>query len=487
MLVRHYGRIGRCGIMMRYIWKVFAHDARNWFPVMIVVAIMTALIGACINQFLWTNSRPFLNAALEAKLDPAEFAIVSVTIYMLIAIITAFTLTVIGSATVERTRQTFSQWRLAGASPNQIRGGLWLLLLIASVIGAFPGAIGGAFLSVVAVPLFNGIAAQSFADGTGTFQAPLFSPSLIAIVASFLIGAVTCLSGALLPAGRAAKVEAVEIIRGVSPKRARYRILRWILGVIVLLLAVIMAFQGAFTPPKTGIGFESGAMFQSAMIVGLITAFVMFVLGSEVIPIVLRIMRAFLHMIPGSSLAGLATRQAHERAAHNANMIAPLGAAVGVGLVLFTSLQTYLNTLAAAGAPVQSPNYVDTIVMTSLFGLAALLTSVAVIWLSNRDSIMEQGIQRAAGLTPRQVSILLVWQSVHLTVCVIVIALVPLLLSSIVLIGKSALIVGNSTLSVPIFLAVVSVVASWIVLFFAQWVQLIPWILRSPAHSLRRL
>ncbi|EFG47816.1 putative ATP synthase F0, A subunit [Brevibacterium mcbrellneri ATCC 49030] len=472
--------------MTRYIWKIFASDAKSWIPTIFVVAIVTALIGACINQFIWTNSSPFQVAAANAKLDPSEFSMVSVTIYILIAVVAVFTLTVIGAATVDRTRQTFSQWRLAGASPRQVRGGLWLLLGLSSVIGAVPGAVLGAFLSTEAVPLFNEMAAESFPDGTGNFSAPPFSPSAVATILSFLIGVVTCVAGAVVPARRASKVKPVEAIRGVAAVTGRHRVLRWIVGLIMLLIAVFLAFSSSLMPQNTDIGVEAGNMVNSAIMAGLVAAFGALLLGSEIISIVLGSIRMLLRPIPGTAIAQVAVKQANARATFNANMIAPLGAAVGLSVVMFTTLRSYQRTMAAEGFALTNPNYTDTALMTGLFCLAALLTSIAVICLSGRDSVLEQGALRTAGLTPHQVLALLVWQTFQLTVSTIIIALIPVLTTSAVLVARSTLIAGTSMLSIPLLHFIAAAFVCWLALFLVQWVQLAPWLCRSPAVSLRR-
>lgn len=75
---------------------IFRSDFRSWVPIIVVIGLVTALIGACVNQFAWTSSDGFVNAAKDAELDPAAFGTVSVTIYVLIAVLSYFALTVVG-------------------------------------------------------------------------------------------------------------------------------------------------------------------------------------------------------------------------------------------------------------------------------------------------------------------------------------------------------------------------------------------------------
>ncbi|MBM7817058.1 cobalamin synthase [Brevibacterium paucivorans] len=160
-----------------------------------VVAAVTILVTACTNQFVWISSPEFVDAARRSGLDGGEFAMVSMTIYTVIALLAVCSLTVVGSATVERTRSTFAKWRLMGASPRQVRACLWALVGLASVLGAVPGVVLGSVLSSLAVPWFNEMAGASFPGGTGDFVPPPFTPSAVACGAALVLSVVTCLLG----------------------------------------------------------------------------------------------------------------------------------------------------------------------------------------------------------------------------------------------------------------------------------------------------
>ena len=97
--------------MARYVLRVFRDNVTGWVPTILVVAVVTTLVGICMNQFVWTSSPSFTLAARQAGLDPAEFGMVSVTIYVVVSLLAFFSLTVVGSATVNRIHGTFAQWR----------------------------------------------------------------------------------------------------------------------------------------------------------------------------------------------------------------------------------------------------------------------------------------------------------------------------------------------------------------------------------------
>lgn len=104
--------------MARYVLRVFRDNVTGWVPTILVVAVVTTLVGICMNQFVWTSSPSFTLAARQAGLDPAEFGMVSVTIYVVVSLLAFFSLTVVGSATVNRIHGTFAQWRLMGSQPE---------------------------------------------------------------------------------------------------------------------------------------------------------------------------------------------------------------------------------------------------------------------------------------------------------------------------------------------------------------------------------
>ena len=97
--------------MLRYARRILTNDWGAWVPLIVVMSLTTALVGVCANQFVWTHSPEFLAAARAAGLRAEEFHIVSVSVYCCVALVAAFSLTVVGSATVVRCAPDFSPHR----------------------------------------------------------------------------------------------------------------------------------------------------------------------------------------------------------------------------------------------------------------------------------------------------------------------------------------------------------------------------------------
>ena len=281
--------------MARYVLRVFRDNVTGWVPTILVVAVVTTLVGICMNQFVWTSSPSFTLAARQAGLDPAEFGMVSVTIYVVVSLLAFFSLTVVGSATVNRIHGTFAQWRLMGASPSQVLASMWMLVGVASLFGSLIGSLAAVPASLLAVPEFNAMAAESFADGFGSFAPPAFTPSMAAWLGSLLLGVATCMLGASIPSLRAAKIRPIEVIRGTGAIGIRHgwrSWAHWALGLIVMAAALALAFSGMGTPRTLAFGQEAGQTFNSALWAGIIASFGMYILVSMLIPILLGIGRA---------------------------------------------------------------------------------------------------------------------------------------------------------------------------------------------------
>jgi putative ABC transport system permease protein len=441
-----------------------------------------------MNQFMWTSSAAFLSAAQAAELDPLEFRIVSVSIYGLVALLTFFSMTVVGSATVNRIRGTFAKWRLMGAGPHQVRAGMWMLVGVASVAGALPGALIAIPVSWIVVPAFNSMAAQSFANGLGSFDPPTFVPSPLAWLASFLLGVLTCMLGAFIPSSRAAKVAPIDALRQSNVRHAR-RTWRywshWVIGLLIMLGAIMLAVAGMGMPKATAFGQEAGQMFNAAFWAGVIASFGVYALVSVAIPVLLGLGRGVLRLF-GSATGVLAARSADAKASSSTNTIAPLALALGLSATLLTCVGSYGKVLASGGHT-ESLNYADSLLMIAVLCVVSLATSMAVIALSNRGMVQDQALLRSIGLSPRRVLRMYVWQSLLLVSSAIILALIPLGVSATILAPRSIGLVGSPIVDIPWVGILIAGLACWLALFLIQWMQIRKPLHRSVAISLRGL
>ena len=93
--------------MHKYARRILLSDLGSWWPAIATVAGVTMLVGLCTAQFAWTHDARFIAAVSAQGHAITEFTIVSETIYLLVAALALFSLTVVGIATVESTRRTF--------------------------------------------------------------------------------------------------------------------------------------------------------------------------------------------------------------------------------------------------------------------------------------------------------------------------------------------------------------------------------------------
>ena len=467
--------------MIRYALRIFRSNLAGWMPTMLVVACVTAMIGVCMSNFIWTGSSEFVQAADMAKLGVYEFRTVSISIYAIMAFLTFFSLTVVGSATVSRIRSTFSLWKLMGASPSQVRGCMWLLVALASMAGAIPGSLLSIPLSYVAVPLFNQMAAIGFAHGLEGFTSPPFRPSILAWLTSLLLGVLTCMLGALLPSIKASHVTAIETLRGTESRHRARGWLHWLSGLMLLLGAIAMAVSSVAFAVQSKRG---DTVVNIAVQAGFIAALAVYLLGSQLVSLLLAVSRGILRAVR-CTFGVLAARSARARLAFSSNIVTPLATAIGGAGVLMVTLASFSNMLRASGDR-GSINAVDTFVIVGVICVVALITSIAVIALSGSDTGREQALLRSAGMSVRGVTIVQVWQSLLLSGCSFIAALIPMMLSYGTFALFSHSIFGRSLAVFPLLPYVFALLATWLCTFLIGWLQLRPALHASPAETLRQ-
>ncbi|WP_196776657.1 FtsX-like permease family protein [Corynebacterium casei] len=418
---------------------------------------MTALVGLCAAQFAWTHDDRFVAATQAQGHAITEFTIVSETIYMLVAVLALFSLTVVGTATVESTRRTFSQWRLVGASPGDVRRSTWALVATASLIGAVPGSLAGIGLSYVVVPAFNQMAAPGF-------NAPVLPPSILAWLASLVLGVATCLLGAFGPAHRASRTQAIEVFRDIPGRHRKGWWWRVPLAGLLLLFSLGMVVTAA------ALGAHSAGvavMFNLALNAGISAVFFAYIVGPLCVP---GLLAGLGHLAGtfGNVTGRLAARAAVERAGTSANTVAPLAAGIGGVGVILTSVESAAAVVRVVDSSAET-NLADTVVMAALISFVLLVTSAAVVSLVSRDLEREHSLLRIAGMPSRRITGWYAWQALLLSLTAILLAAVPIIVTVATTAISSAAYVGYPIVAVPWTTLLLGLVVSWLVLFLVQW------------------
>jgi len=443
--------------MHRYARRILLADLGSWWPAIATVAAVTALVGLCTTQFAWTHHVRFIAAAEARGHAIIEFTIVSETIYMLVAALALFSLTVVGTATVESTRRTFSQWRLVGATPSDVRRSIWALVATASLIGAVPGSLLAIGLSYVVVPAFNQMAAPGF-------DAPALPPSILAWLVSVALGVVTCVLGAFGPAHRASRTQAIEVFRDIPGRRRNSWWWRAPLAGILLLSSLGMVVAAAAMGAS-----EAGVavMFNLAMNAGVSAVLLVYVIGPLVVPAVLAGFGALAGAF-GSVTGRIAAKAAVDRAGTSANTIAPLAAGIGGVGVILTSVESAAAVVTSFDSSAET-NLTDTLVMAALVSFVLLVTSAAVVSLASRDLEREHSLLRIAGMPSRRITIWYVWQSCLMALDGTLLALVPIAATVATTVISSTAYVGHRMVTVPWTTIFLGFVLGWLVLFLVQW------------------
>lgn len=468
--------------MGRYALRIFREDLASWVPIVLVIAATSALVGVCANQFAWTSSKAFGAAAGAAGLSAFEFQAVSVTVYAEVALLALFSLSAVGAATVERCRPTFALWRLMGATPGQAGRAALLLVGIASAVGSLAGSLASVPLSALLVPAFDGMAAESFSGGLGSFTPPPFSASPAAWALSFALSVATCMLGSVAAAVRAARVRPVDSLRGGrAGRRGRggHPILGW------ALVACALATPLAGLPAAESAGGQlSQAMANLVALAGLLSLLAMVAFGARGVRAALRV-AGVLPAAVRSPVGRLAARAATELASRNASAMVPLAAAVGgAGGILLTTARTLEAVMRRLGFS-GSFDMTDTYALIGLAAGFALATAVAVLALSARDEGRHQALLRTLGLTPRGVAAAVAWQSALVALGAALLSLVPIACSSFAALALTWMFWGAPAAYAPLPEALAAGVVVWVVLLAVRWAQVRGAVHSSPATCLR--
>lgn len=463
--------------MQRYVLRMFADEWRQWAPAIAVVTVIAIMIGLCIHQFAWTTTPQFRTAVSNAGVPLAEFQILSVTIYVVIALVSWVALTVVGRASVQATRHSHALWLLLGASPRTVFQSSLLVLLLVSLCGAILGALVSSLLSFWAIPAFN--TAVSSAVNLPGFTIVAWAPMAIIVVS-----VVTTMVGGLLPARRASRIQPSVALRTFHPpvQRSLSTVFRIICGSFFLLVAAALVAASSFASQLGSTG--PGPMFNLAINAGSSALIAVYLFCPEIVGSVFWILHK-LFTSTGLVISALGTRAAAARARISATTIAPLaGGLGGIGLLLCA-----VNSVAAMTQILQPgtpTDLTDVWTIVAVIAVSMLATSAAVVALSAHGRGREIALLQAAGMHARQVHILIAAESLAMSVTAAVTAVVPVVIGGLVCAFVSATTLGGTSVVVwPLPSMLTGLLASWLLLFLILVIPTIAPLREGPGSHLR--
>ncbi|MGV0431690.1 FtsX-like permease family protein [Corynebacterium sp. 20_84] len=438
--------------MQRYVLRMFADGWREWTPAMAVVAVISTMIGLCVHQYAWTMTPQFREAIAAAGAPLAEYQILSITIYVVIAVVSWVALTVVGKASVHASRHTHALWLLLGAAPWAVFVSTLYILLIVSFCGAIMGAIASTLLSFWTLPAFDG--AVSPAVDLPGFTVALWAPVVVVVVS-----VATAIIGGVVPAYRASRTQPGVALRTVqqSDRKSKTTVLRIVSGMFFLLVSVALVVASKLDQ-------QPASIINLALNAGGCALIGVYLMCPEIVGLVLRVLHKTFD-VTGLTVSALGTRAAAARTRMNVTTIAPLAAGLGgVGLLLCS--------LGSVGAvihivePGAQTNMTDTWVIIAVVIVSMFATSAAVVALSARGRGHEVALLQSAGMSPLQVIALIGAESFAMSLATTLIAAVPVVVGGVVCaFASAAALNGPPVVEWPLGMMSLGMLGTWLLLF----------------------
>lgn len=463
--------------MQRYVFRMFADEWRQWTPAIAVVTVITAMIGLCVHQLAWTGDPRFRAAVTAAGVPVEEFQILSVTIYIVVALIAWVSLTIVGRASVHSTQHTYALWLLLGASPSTVFTATLIVLLVVAACGAVLGTVVSTIAGFWAIPAFN----KAFASG---LDLPSFTLSVWAPPVTVAVAVATTLVGGLLPARRASQTPPSAALRHLDSAASRKpagRFLRISGGVVFLLLSIGLVVAARFSETLGTIG--PGPMFNLSVDAGGCTLIAVYLLCPEIVSSVLRVIHTVLDRAR-LRVPALGARSAADRVSQSVTTIAPLAAGMGgIGLLLcaIKSVTSYIETVQP-GTPT---DLTDVWTIVAVIAVSMLATSAAVIALSARGRGHEIALLQASGMQEQQIYAMIAAETLTMSVAAILTALIPVAAGGVVCALVTHAATGKYIVVWPLEMLVSGLFVSWAVLFAIVAAPAMAPVRNGPATYLR--
>lgn len=447
--------------MFRLALASFRHDRRALVAPLITLTVAALLLSLAFHG-LWSALTPEGGRAIAAAPKGTVGQLLSVAIFVIVVgmgpPITICT-SIVSSLAVHESEPVYASWRLAGASPAQVRAitrtRTFLCALIASVGGL-----------VFSMPLLQ--PALTLLLSSTTIMAELSAHLSLAPAAGvFVFLLLTTWLASIRPAHRASQVRPIVLFaeRSQPPRRTA---VRSVLGAMCAAIAVLLGVlsQGGDTPSATA---------MLAMLAGF-TLIIAFVCAAPVLlPTLVRFWTALVRT-PRVPSWYLARHHALAQLSVTAATVVPLALAAAV-------LGTYFSVLATWGAALGRPlsgaatNNLQGIIVFGPGAILALIAATGNLFTVGRGRERYEATLRVAGATAATAKRAGLLEAVVYAVTALIVALIISTVSA----GLIALAAVRSGLGLHLGIATLPILATVVLGFLPLWASI-----QLPAAAARR-
>lgn len=381
--------------MIRLAFAELRTDIRLWIGPLLVASVASAFVYLAA-VYWWTLGTPSGSALIESfgsTVDEARAG--SYVVYVSTAIPAIAVLGSTSAATIAAFSTRIARWRLAGATPRQVRTVVTVQVLAVNTIGTIAGIAIATPLRQPAIDLLVRMVTR------GDYTIPVDSTPTAALVA--LAGStIVCYLASFTPARRAARIPAVHAVRDTAEATRTMPVSRWIIAGLLIFALVQQVIVTVFATQTLGgePGVESAAP-TLALALGIIMIATIGALAPILVPALIRLWTAIVpsQMTPAWFIARHSAIE-HPRQASTAVM--PISIGIALYGILFGIIATWQNALRAAGLGGEL-NTIDTYVMLTPAAVIAVTGSVASILLTTRSRTRQYALIRTAGATPQTI------------------------------------------------------------------------------------
>ncbi len=464
--------------MYRYCFRMIHNDFKNWLPLIGVVSFISFLVGSCIYQMVWSYSSTFVRTVQSQGFKADDFHIVSQSIYIIVFTLAFLSLTIVGNSTVRRTRATFAQWKLIGASKSDVRNCLLGMILYISLLGSLPGAFFSFLLSYYTVPVFNKMAAQGFEVGTNIVL-PDYSPSYIGLVLAVVISILTCCAGTILPIYKSGNVQPIDVMKKTDVD-ARSRVAKVLSIISVLFIFTLLIIFIIFSVNLQKISIET--LFNASLQSGILATLGMyFSITLLVVPGISKLSKLFLNS--NRYRVGVAFSSIADKFFNNHHSLTYLF--IGVSSIgVISTVVSYLKNVSKEFG-ISEVNSIDTLVLTTLVSATCLIVSIAVSQLNAGLVNEDQKLLKISGYTfPELIGWHILTSLIHAALAVLL-TLPPVLFTSMIASIMYRAAVGYTYMYFPAIEILLSFLGCWAIFFALNFFNNIGSMCKSIGKELR--